>query len=454
MTPTEIRDLVGIWQENPEVFFEDVLNAGLWSKEEEIIHSVRDHQKTTVRSNNSSGKTYTMARVALWFLMAYSPAIVIDTAPTHRQVENQFWRELRKAYKGATIPLGGKLLKTQLNFDEDWFAIGFSSKGNEDVKEKFQGWHGYNMLIIVDEASGIEPAVMEAILGALASGNTVKLVLIGNPTKNTGEFAESFKDPSFNKIHISAYDVPNVKEGRIVIPGLATKEWVEDMIRKYGEDSDVVRVKVKGEFPKNEDGTVVSVDLLERALGADREIYGDEEVIGLDVARKGKNASVFFYRKGNYGKVLEKVQGNDLMQVAGKAKLWLKEYPNARLKVDIIGLGVGVFDRLKEQPDVADRVGGVNTAVPPTDRDKYINLRAEAWFDTREWLRDAVIEPNEDLYELCKPRYKITSQGKLQVESKDDMEKRGIESPDTGDAVVLTMCRDTEGGYLAPIAAG
>lgn len=440
-------EVINTIRNDPDYFFTKFLGVELWEKEREIVYSVKNHQKTTIRSNNSSGKTYTIARIALWFLSAFPPAVVINTAPTHRQVENQFWREFRKAHKSALRPLGGKLLKTQFNIDEDWYAIGFSTKDGDDGMEKFQGWHGQNVLIIVDEASGVHPKIFEAIQGAMASGGTVRLVYIGNPTKNTGDFAESFKDPTFNKIHISAYDSPNVKAGEVVITGLVTLEWVNDMIRKYGADSDVVRVRVKGEFPKKETDTLIGIDLVEDAIGADRELYGDDEFIGLDPARYGNDTADFVYRKGNYAKVLETIQSSDLMTLAGKAKKYMKQYPNARLKIDVIGLGSGVYDRLREQEDVAERVDGVNVAVNATDSDGYKNLRAEAWDDTRMWLRDAVLEDDEHKekwYQLTQPKYKIISSGQIQLESKEDMKKRGVASPGVADALVLTLARTTE----------
>lgn len=450
-------EVISMIRNDPDYYFDKFLGVELWEKEREIVQSVKNHQKTTVRSNNSSGKTYTIARVALWFLASFPPAVVINTAPTHRQVENQFWRELRKAHNSSLRPLGGKLLKTQLNIDEDWYAIGFSTKDGDDGMEKFQGWHGQNVLIIVDEASGVHPKIFEAIQGAMASGGTVRLVYIGNPTKNTGDFADSFKDPTFNKIHISAYDIPNVKKKQVIIQGLATWEWVQDMIRKYGADSDVVRVRVKGDFPKKETDTLIGVDLVENSIGADRELYGDDEFIGLDPARYGNDTADFVYRKGNYAKVLETIEASDTMVLAGKAKKWLKFYPKANLHIDIIGLGAGIFDRLKEQDDIADRVFGVNSAVSATNKEEYKNLRAEGWDDTRLWLRDAVLdddpEHKEKWYQLAQPKYKLLSSGQMQLESKEDMKKRGVASPGVGDALVLTLQRPTEGGTFLMMLA-
>lgn len=436
----------------PQWYFKNILGVELWEKQIDIVNSVRDNERTTVRSSNATGKTFSEAQIALWFLSAFPPAVVIDTAPTHRQVENQFWREFRRAYKASKRPLGGKLLKTQFNIDENWFAIGFTSKTGEDGLEAFQGWHAENILVIVDEASGVHPRVFEAIQGALAGGKVVRVLYCGNPTRNTGDFAESFKDPLFHKIHINAFDVPNVKLGRTIVPGLATLSWVEAMKSRYGVTSDVYLVKVLGEFPKKNSDTLMSVDLVESALDADRERYGADEFIGVDVARFGDDRSAWVYRKGNYAKVLEILDQSSLALVAGTTKKWLKEYPKAIARLDITGgLGAGPFEMLQDQPDVSSRVEGVNVAASATDEETYVNLRAEGWYEIAGWLRDAVLEKHEDWYQLAQPKYLTNLRGKKQLEGKADMKKRGIKSPDVGDGLALTFQRATEGGFFGAI---
>jgi len=225
---------------------------------------------------------------------------------------------------------------------------------------------------------------------------------------------------------------------------------VEDMIRKYGNDSDVVRVRVRGEFPKKESDTLIGIDLVESAIGAERELYGDDEWIGLDVARGGTDTADFVYRKGNYAKVLETIPSSDLMTLAGKAIVWLRKYPKAKMKIDIIGLGSGVYDRLREQDEFTSRVYGVNSAVRAENPDEYKNVRAEGWDDARLWLRDAVLDDDADhrekWYQLTKPKKKMLSTGQMQLESKEDMKKRGVDSPGVGDALVLTFQKPSEGG--------
>lgn len=436
------------FRDDPAFFHREVLGHEPWKKQLEISLSIRDHRNTAIRSNNGSGKTYHMAREALRFLYAYGPdAVVIDTAPTWTQVENQFWRNLRDAYNKARYPLGGNLLKTKLDIDETWFAIGIAN--DEHNMEGFQGWHAKNILVIFDEASGISPKIYEAAAGAMAGGHIVRFVLIGNPTQNSGPFYDAFKDPTFNKIHISAYDTPNVQQKRQVVPGLVTWEWVEELRLKYGEDSDVFRVRALGNFPMHASDTLISIDSVEAAFNADREfINQDDDVAGLDVARFGDDDSALVRRTGNKAKVEWEVNGNNTMELAGKCAKFLRDNPTVDLYIDVIGIGAGVFDRLREQPDIAGRVFGVNSAGKPRDEAEYINIRIESWANVRDWLRDAILEKHEGFYELAQPKYKINSSGKLQLESKEDMKKRGVKSPNIGDALALTLSKATEGDNL------
>lgn len=167
------------FKDDPAFFHREVLGYEPWEKQLEISLSIRDHRNTAIRSNNGSGKTYHIAREALRFLYAYGPdAVVINTAPTWTQIENQFWRYLRDAYQKALVPLGGKLLKTKLDINETWFAIGIAN--DETNMEGFQGWHAKAILVIFDEASGISPKIHEAALGAMAGGTIVRFVMLGN----------------------------------------------------------------------------------------------------------------------------------------------------------------------------------------------------------------------------------------------------------------------------------
>lgn len=436
-------------QDDPEYFFTEILGDKIWEGERRILNSVKKHRKTTVRTGHGVGKTYTCGRIVPWFMFAFPKSIVITTAPTNRQVKNQLWKEIRTAHKNATKKLGGKMMKTRYEIDEDWFAIGFTVGDGDDASDKFQGWHAENILIIVDEASGVSPDVYDAIEGVMSGGVTVRLLLTGNPLRRTGDFAESWSDSTYNTVHIPSTDSPNVQEGEIVIPGLTTKEWVDDMRKKYGEDSDVYRVRVLGQPPQKESDTLIGIDTIEAAKNKDREKYGETEVIGLDPARFGDDKTAFVYRRGNYSEVMRTIDKQDTMECAGQAMDYLREFPNAVVRIDITGgLGAGVFDRLKEQK-YHDRVEGVNVGESATNSDRYYNLRTEGWYQIRDWLEDAILEDHPDWDQLAHPKYEIRSTGQLRLESKKKMKKRGVDSPNIGDALALTFQRATEGGDMS-----
>lgn len=445
MKRESLKKVIQKIRSDPFYFYEKILGDNLWEKQREIVQKIEDNKRVTIMSCNGAGKTYLIPRVALRFLVAYPNSMVINTAPTWRQIENQYWRHFRDAYNKARYHIGGQLLKTQFNFQENWFAMGIAS----DVKNvaSFQGWHAKNVMVIFDEASGIPKPIWEAVEGLISGGVNVKFVVIGNPNDNLGDFIDTFQSNLYAKVYISAFDIPNVKEKRQVIPGLSTYEWVEEMREKYGEDSDVWRVRVLGQPPKQGSQSLISISLLESCFDADRELYKqDDEVLGVDVARYGTDKTALVLRKGNYAEVVEVIEKFSTMEVAGAVARYLRANKKTRAFIDITGgLGSGPFDRLREQSDIADRVYGVNVAGTAKDDKSYVNIRAESWDMVRQWLKDAVLKKHEGFYQLAHPRYKIASNGKIQLESKEDMKTRKVSSPDVGDALALTLSKATEG---------
>lgn len=443
-----LRKVIQRIRSDPYFFYEKILGDNLWEKQREIVDKVEKHRRVTIMSCNGAGKTYLIPRMALRFLIAHTHSLVINTAPTWRQIENQYWRHFRDAYNKSKYFLGGQLLKTQFNFQEDWFAIGIAS----DIKNvaSFQGWHAKNVMVIFDEASGIPRVIWEAVEGLISGGVNVKFVCVGNPNQNTGDFIDTFNSNLYEKVYISAFDLPNVKEKKQVIPGLSSYEWVEEMREKYGEDSDIWRVRVLGRPPKQGNNNLISLERVESAFDADRERYGANiKKLGVDVARFGDDRTALVLRIGNYAEVIDVIDKFDTMSVAGVVAKYLRENKDVDAYIDITGgLGAGVYDRLREQPDISGRVFGVNVASQAKDSESYINIRAESWDTMKSWLKDAILKKHEGFYQLASPRYKITSNGKIQLESKEDMKKRGISSPDVGDALALTLSKATEGDNL------
>jgi hypothetical protein len=216
------------------------------------------------------------------------------------------------------------------------------------------------------------------------------------------------------------------------------------MIEQYGEDSTVARVEVMGEFPSADDDTVIPMGLVKSAIDRDVSLTANAPIIwGLDVARFGGDNSALCIRQGNHVMSIKSFKSMDLMQLCGVIKNMYDECTAIEkpqeILVDVIGLGAGVVDRLAEQNLP---VRGVNVAEAPSTKKNYLNLRAELWFAIKDWLtqRDCRLPSDDELVsELAAPLYKYTSTGKIKIESKDEMRKRGIKSPDKADALALTM---------------
>lgn len=251
-----VDGLARIWRD-PVAAAERLFGFSAWSKQREIFEAIRDHDRVAVRSAHGVGKTATAARVVLLFLLSHPGARVITTAPTWTQVELLLWKEIRSAWRriyGARIDLGGVVTTveaqcstTKLELREDWFAIGLST----DTPERFQGHHAKDLLLVVDEASGVEEDIFDAADGFMTAEGA-KVLLIGNPTRLSGRFYQACQPGSrWRKIHISAKDTPAFTGESVpasVLRALPTRKWVDDMASEHGEESPTFLVRVLGEF--------------------------------------------------------------------------------------------------------------------------------------------------------------------------------------------------------------
>jgi len=344
-------------------------------------------------------------------------------------------------YRRHTNP-GGEfwLPTTRLNLEPEWYALGLSS----DEPDKFQGYHSENILIIVDEPSGLDEQIFEAIEGIMAGGNA-KLLLIGNPMSMSGTYRDSHLDPTkaqfYNQIHISAFDSPNVKTGKTVIPGLTTQKWMDEKKEDWGEDNPLYRIRVLGEFAEQGVDTLINLDWINQAVKRyeqDDKREGDK-VMGVDVARFGDDETVYGIRQGSRLFQMQHWSKWDTMKTAN----WLNpiittESPGAVL-VDVIGIGSGVVDRLKEMGH--KRTAGINVSEKARDDAKFANLRAEIFWQLRERFQRGEIEIPSDpklAAQLAGLKYEFDNLGRLKMESKEHMKDRGMKSPDRADMLAIT----------------
>jgi phage terminase large subunit len=172
---------------DPVLFASSVLGANLWQAQIDILHSIQQHRRTAVKACHAAGKTFVIAAGALWWLARYSDGIVLTTSPTQRQVRTQLWSEIHRAVAQARVPYP-ELKTTELKLRDDAnFALGFST----NQAENFQGYHAKHILIIADEAPGIDSAIWDAIAGTMAGGK-VHIIMAGNPTSPSGAFYDAF----------------------------------------------------------------------------------------------------------------------------------------------------------------------------------------------------------------------------------------------------------------------
>lgn len=438
----------------PVTFVEEMLGGKLWGKQQEIAQSLVDNRTTAVRSCHGSGKTHLSARLALWWLFTRPYSAVITTAPTSRQVTELLWKEIRVAYKNARTKLGGDLLPraAKLTVDDDWLCIGFST----DDPVNFQGWHSPGgTLAIFDEAPGVDSAIWETIEGVLV-GDRDRHLVIGNPVEPSGPFFEIFNtsDPSIAKFHISAYDVPNVVEDEEVFPGLCTKGWVESRKEAWGEGSPMWTSRVLGDFPDVDDFSLVPLSWFEAAVARWHSLnetngWKTEINIGADVARLGEDRTIFAIAHEDLGvREIERKPKSDTMETTGSIIRAMEDYAAQNVRIDADGIGAGVYDRLCEiygdyaRDYVCEMRGGMRSELDPA---RYRNRRAEWYWTLRERLdprSDAplALPPDDKLRgQLTSIRWKTDSQGRIGIESKDDMRARGMKSPDEADAVAYAV---------------
>lgn len=439
-------------QRDPAYFVSKVLGHTLWPGQVDIMTAVRDHPRVAVRSCHGAGKTFTAADIVLWFLLTHPSSIVATTAPSFRQVSKILWQGIARAHLRSRLPLGGELLQTEYKIAPGWFAFGFSTTSSD----AFQGLHAADILVVLDEASGIPPEIWVGAEGVLSS-HRARLLTIGNPTDPLGQFAKEHTMPGTRTIKISAFDTPNFTTfgitlddirnsiweakilGELPYPALTTPAWVADKFKRWGEDSPLWRARVLGDFPDISDDTLIPLHWIERAQNNIMTPGADHE-LAVDVARYGDDESVIYERRGSRARVHSFYRQLDTMELTGRIVKALRETGASRVKVDVIGIGAGVVDRLKE---LKLPVRAINFAEKATDADKFANTRAECFWQLRQRFEvsDIDIDATDDdlTSQLANIKYFINSRGCVQIESKDDMKRRGLSSPDRADALAMAM---------------
>ncbi len=459
------------WRYDPVVFGEECFGLTAWEKQSKLLRAVARKHRVACRSGHKTGKSNACAVLAFWWAICYVGAKVIMTSSSFRQVRDILWAEITALAARArrigrlNLPEVARSPETGVRWDDGRFIKGFSTRDTE----KMGGFSGPAMLFIVDEASGVDKQIYEAIRGNLAGGSAddpsaiAKMLLVGNPTEVSGDFYDAFHKSQalWDLHHVSSADTPNVAANRIVIPGLATQDYLDECLKAWnGVDDPRFQVRCLGNFPQQNALSVIKLGTVETAVERWRDEqarakaceYGRHRLhLGVDVARFGDDDSVVAGRRGRFIVGLERCHGLDEFQIVsmvkhvcfGEGGLHQKGEPRPLVKVDVIGVGGGVATALRyaKGPDGAPlfEVVEVNVAEKAVDEDAYPNQRSEMWFTTSKWLETGAIPGDDHLHdELIAPQYKFEGD-KRRVERKAEMKKRLGRSPDTADAVCLSI---------------
>ena len=409
------------------------------------LYVTRDH----IVTHNTTIEAW----LILWFVLFHRPVKAPVTANSQDQLRDVVWAEVAAWWRRlpeflrAQIEVRAERVEVRARTD-DCFAVARTAR--PEKPEALQGFHSDTLAFFIEEASGIEDVIFEVASGALSSPDSW-VFMFANPTRISGYFYRSHHQ---NREQWRCYHVPCSHSSRV------DPSYAAQIAAEYGEHSNVYRVRVLGEFPTTEDDAVISLDIVESAVGRHVADSDRSTVWGLDVARFGDDSTALAKRRGSA--LLEPVKEwrkLDLMQTVGRVAREYDETPvgdrPGSINVDVIGLGGGVVDRLRE---LGYPVRGINVGeAAPTDPARYMRQRDELWFKARDWFVSMAVRlPKDDglIAELVQPKYRLESSGKIKVESKDEMKKRGFRSPNKADAFCLTFAGgDYAGSVHRPVLA-
>ena len=393
--------------------------------------------RIAVTTGHGTGKSCLVSWLILWAMATHEDTRGIVTANTETQLRTKTWSELAKWYrlfigKEFFDMTATAIFSKEESHEKTWRidAIPWSKENTEG----FAGLHnqGKRILVIFDEASAIFDEIWQVTEGAMTDANTeITWCAFGNPTRNSGKFYDCFHSES------KYWDTMQLDSRTVAISNKSVlNKWVE----QYGEDSDFVKIRVRGMFPSSAENQLIARDLVDEALKREPEKKQYEfapAIIGVDPAWSGNDSLAIVLRQGIFSKILKVMPKNDNdLAVARMVAEYQDEWGASAVFIDM-GYGTGIYSAGKD-------MGRHDWKLIPfgskADKEEYANKRAEMWFEMKNWLKDGGCIDNEDLAkELIAPEAHINARGKNCLESKDDMKRRGISSPNLADALALTF---------------
>lgn len=432
--------------QDPVSWIQDKKKTYLWSKQREVCMSVRDNRYTAVRSCHGPGKSFIAANIAAWWIDQHpiGEAFVVTTAPSANQVEGILWRELSETHEMAGLP--GRIVWGQVpawKIGDRMVAFGRKPADSKDVNkamQAFQGIHARYVLVIIDEATGIPKWLWDAA-STLVTNENSRILAIGNPDDPTSEFEKKHRPASgWHPIRIAYTDLPAYTGEKIPVDmaeKLTGKLWVEEKRKEWGEGSPLWVSKVEGEFPDLSDDTLIWPRWIREACERSFKPMGRGN-LGADVARTGKAETCVYHNRQGYIRLVYSGFRQDTVTTARHfARVLLK--CGAPMWIDADGVGAGPYDNLRREGKAVMPFHG---GQQPYDVDRFINRRAEEYWGLRDDFETGLIDldPLDEKLQnqLMSLKWEPSRKGLTKIESKEDMEKRGLPSPDRADAVMMS----------------
>lgn len=441
----EIEEIVKLYKDDLYGYRRDVLHREHEDWQQRVGLDVQNFKRNAISSGHGIGKTGFLADIIHWFTATRPRPAIVATAGTEQQLSTKLWRELLRVNNAAENRKWFEWKNKTFNMFGDATQQANAIAWSESNPHAFAGTHEDHVLGVFDEGSTIVRSIYNTFAGAMSTEHA-RWVVAGNPVESEGYFFDithgklvGKREQDFERGLWKAHVIDCYQSTRV------HPSYPEEMKREHGEDSDEFRIRVLGLPPRQSVAQFISSAVLDKAKTLEVPMFERWPlIIGADVGRGDR--SVLVPRRGR--KVIGSIQilvgertTDFARHIVEEIKFWRDEKGlHANVIVEELGMGVGVVETL-EDLGYGDHTWGVNTGVASSQPELYTNLRCEMWGELKAWLEGNVEIPNNPflIEDLLSIRKKPSSTGKLRLETKEEMRKRGLKSPDVGDALALTF---------------
>lgn len=445
------RQRESLWADNPDIWCEDH-GLFLWTKQKEVARSVVENKKTLVVTGNGTGKSRLSATLCGWWVDTHPlhDTTVVTTATNWKQVKNVLWKEIPRVKQTAGID-GNITSDAQWKRGDRRDPVAFGMKPDDKDESGFQGIHDRYVLVIIDEAGGVSKEIFTAA-DAVTTNEHARILAIANPNDPSSYMATVFdresklpqEERTWNIIQFGAFESPNFTGEQVppdVSSRLVRKEWVEERKREWGEDDPRYIARVLGQFPDVSDDGLFNLGRVLQSMSEydDFEFNEDAPVrLGVDVARYGSDNSVIAAYQDGKVTILGKYQNKNGQQLSKIIGEYAEQLKATEIRIDGVGVGVSVIDHIEAFVPPQTQIISIKGNAASPDSTKWYNWRA-AMYDkfARDVANGKIALPNDnDLYTEIKSIRYLYRGSALLIESKEDMRRRNVHSPDILDAVI------------------